>query len=54
LPEFRLNFPEICNFFANFRRNFVSTLQPDLFASGIRGGKGDGGGGGVFSESSRK
>jgi hypothetical protein len=44
--EFGLNLAKNCKFFANFWRNFVSTLQPDLGCKDKRGGKGDGGGGG--------
>jgi hypothetical protein len=54
LSEFRLNFAKVHEFLANFCRNFGSTLQQDLVGHGIRGGKGDSGGGGMYSGGSRK
>jgi hypothetical protein len=54
LLEFGLHFSKICKFVANFWRNFVSALQPGLIGYGIHGGKGDGGGRGVFDGASLK
>jgi hypothetical protein len=43
-----LNFAKLRNFLQTFWRNFVFIIQPDLFGYEILGGKGHGGGGGVY------